>query len=229
MTRFSFKGDVTNGFGDKPRNFRVMAENQAGLEAWMGKLGNVVSDAMSVLQAAIAAPDGPEKSAAIETYFLTGPTPDSSDVLTIKNLLNKTLTGLKSGQFGVKIHDKVAMNQAKEAAFVRPVGTMLRRPDNPQKKPHHNIRTKADGTRDKVGAVHYSQRTLETGGPLVIRVMIHEATHKFCATRDFSYYSVPEGVQLKPMTKAEALNNADSYAMYAMAVGFASITPNVTW
>ena len=59
--------------------------------------------------------------------------------------------------------------------------------------------------------------------------MIHEATHKFCATRDHSYYSVPEGVQLKPMTKAEALNNADSYAMYAMAVGYPAITPNVTW
>lgn len=225
MTRFSFKDDVTHGFGDKPRNFRVMAENQAGLEAWMAKLGNVVTDAMSVLQAAIMAPDGPAKSAAIETYFLTDPTPDSADVLTIKNLLNKTLNGLKLGQFGVKIHDKVGMSKPNEVAFVRPVPTTQRRPE----KPHHNIRVDAEGMRQKVGAVHYSLATLEKGGALVTRVMIHEATHKFCATRDHSYYSVREGLQLKPMTKAEALNNADSYAMYAMAMGYGAITPTVGW
>ncbi len=224
MTRFSFKGDVTHGFGDGPRNFAVMAENQRGLDAWSARLGNVVTDAMSVLQAAIAAPEGPVRSSAMETYFLTGPTPDGADEKTVKTMLVNTLNGLKSGRFAVKVHDRAAMTQANAAAYVSSRDTLERRP----KKKHHTFRER-DEIRQRTGAIHYAQAALETGGAYVIRVMIHEATHKFANTRDFSYYSVPEGIQLKPMTKAEALNNADSYAMYAMAVGYGAISPTVNW
>jgi hypothetical protein len=47
-------------------------------------------------------------------------------------------------------------------------------------------------------------------------LVIHEASHKFCATRDHAY--VHQRNEYKTMTHAQALENADSYAFVALSL-----------
>lgn len=65
--------------------------------------------------------------------------------------------------------------------------------------------------------IHLNFDLLEGGDyfqscPLAIaRTLVHEASHKFCGTKDHAY-AYQEDEYLSVMSSAEALNNADSYA-----------------
>ena len=90
----------------------------------------------------------------------------------------------------------------------------------PISKPaYQNIRTSAyDGKKHRFGAIKIAQDVLDNKdlGPVVI---IHEATHKYAGTWDCWYYDARGEKVIKRhtrgyMVKANALQNADSYAWF---------------
>lgn len=68
----------------------------------------------------------------------------------------------------------------------------------------------------KRGSIHVEFNLLKQAlRPVVSMTIIHEASHKFCGTKDHAYAYDP---QYKRLTRAEAADNADSYAYFCWSL-----------
>lgn len=80
----------------------------------------------------------------------------------------------------------------------------------------HNFKNKIAGQLKpkRKGHIHLN---LNRGSSLAMaRTLLHEATHRFSGTADFSY--LWDAAKFNGLSKAEKINNADSYAHYAVSV-----------
>lgn len=75
-----------------------------------------------------------------------------------------------------------------------------------------------------VGDIHVTRDYIMNNRFQAVRVLIHEASHKFCQTDDFDEqgYMKADGSDFRApgITSAQCLNNADSYAYFCMALGY---------
>jgi hypothetical protein len=68
----------------------------------------------------------------------------------------------------------------------------------------------------KRGSIHIEFNLLKQAlRPVVSMTIIHEASHKFCGTKDHAYAYDPD---YKRLTKAQAADNADSYAYFCWSL-----------
>ncbi len=74
------------------------------------------------------------------------------------------------------------------------------------------------------GDIHVTRDYIMNNRFQAVRVLIHEATHKFAQTDDFDEqgYMEADGSDFREpgITSAQCLNNADSYAYFCMALGY---------
>ncbi|MFM9883260.1 MAG: hypothetical protein ACKVQT_09560 [Burkholderiales bacterium] len=165
----------------------------------------------------------------LHCYFMTpanGPTQGDFD--TIKSVLELTQAGLTSvGGVAVKISSgspgyvnvHVRGTSSLRAKLLgAPLATTM------FAKSGWTPGTKKDFGDVHRGSIHVSTGRLDTGTRLAAKTVIHEATHKFASTADFGEkgytydatgeYRTPNGET--PLTAAEALNNAESYARFVL-------------
>jgi hypothetical protein len=153
-------------------------------------------------------------------YFLTGNSgPSKSELAQMRSVVTATRTGL-SNDITLKVGSVIGRNGSD------PHGAVAYVVGNQGSKPHHTVVPSLGPTKhfwqsqpDKVrGAMKLRDKTLL--GPLGIVTLIHEATHKFAGTIDYSYFGddglTPES---KFTSREKALANADSYAFFVVNVG----------
>jgi hypothetical protein len=95
---------------------------------------------------------------------------------------------------------------------------------NDAKKQHRPLVKLGDGmanlpkkkTTYRMGHIHLNYDKMKSNPDKdVITTIIHEATHRFCGTCDFAYGTE---MRYQNLTDPERLNNADSHALFCMAV-----------
>ncbi len=161
-----------------------------------------------------------EVIAMAKRYFLTGNSgPSKSELAQMRFVVTATRTGLSS-DMTLKIGSSVGRNGSD------PHGAVANRVGNQGSKPHHTVVPDLGPTKhfwqnqpNRVqGAMRLNDKTLL--GPLGIVTLIHEATHKFAGTIDYSYF-LADGVtpESKFTSREKALANADSYAYFVINVG----------
>jgi hypothetical protein len=153
-------------------------------------------------------------------YFLTGNSgPSKSELAQMHFVVTATRTGL-SNDMTLKIGSVVARDESNAhgsvASFVGNQGT----------KPYHTVLPELGPTKHfwqkQPNTVNGAMKLRDSSllGPLGLITMIHEATHKFAGTIDYSYFSedglTPES---KFTNREKALANADSYAYFVINVG----------
>ena len=219
MTRFTFKGDVTWGWGANPRSATIMTQNEAGWEAYVAEAKDALSDSRKLLRSALAEVSGLWLSKDVvryaNRYFLTGEKGiDKKDLATIKSVITLTKNGLHGPTVGLKI--------AKTEPNINGKVVSRRRGDapTPSTKSYHNNATMLnDGRAWRQGAIHVTGDRLDQGR-LGIKTLVHEATHKYAGTDDYCYFE-DDGVTPSSAftSKERALRNADSYAWFVLKVG----------
>jgi len=217
MTRFTFKGDITWGRSSGGRSFEVAAQNQAGLDDFALKAGDAVKSAVQHLEATLSALSrarlGDELQFLANHYFLTGKTLNRVDAGWIKILLNQTLLGLTGGKLTLKIAATAAQDDPKTGGYVN----FSTRPAT--KLYHNQVFDLAKRRVETQGAIHITGARLNQG-ILGVKVLIHEASHKYAGTEDYVYFE-DEGqtVRGELKSKERALRNADGLAWFAIMVG----------
>jgi hypothetical protein len=68
----------------------------------------------------------------------------------------------------------------------------------------------------KRGDIHLDSDVIDKGPMFAALTLIHEGTHTFASTGDYCYVDEDNGQYEGPITKGEALNNADSYAYFVV-------------
>lgn len=217
MTRFAFKGDVTWGSGSDARSFEVMAQNRQGFDDFASKAGDAVQDGVRALENAVAALSraklGSEVQRYANRYFLTGEKLDKADADKIKVVLNMTLVGMKGGTLAFKI----AATQDDDKPGYR--GYVNGHKGASTRSYHNRIIDMDDDEEWRQGAIHITGERLDLGR-LGVKSVVHEATHKYAGTIDYCYFKDDGKTPKKSFdSKASALQNADSYAWFALKVG----------
>jgi hypothetical protein len=221
MTRFTDQQCVTSD------GQNLTFKTRPGLDlAAVAATPGLIEKAKESLQKTIQVLDGKTLSTDVKTlatrYFLTSKSgPSSGEITQIRLVLSRTLTGL-SGDLTIKIGKLVGSNDKDVHGSVRQIA------GSTAVKSYHNVVGEMGSNRffwqkPKNYVMHAMRIEDETLlGPVGLVTIIHEATHKFAGTNDYSYFR-RDGITPadKFTSKTKALENADSYAYFAVNVGAA--------
>ena len=217
-TRYTHTGSATVG----QSKLQVRTQHSAHTTKITQALVSEITKARQLLATTLAqlnAGLSPEAKKLAAHYFLTPPAgPSSKDLAFIKNIILLTSNGLGSDQT-IKVGETVA-----KPGDNRNLGGMVAYSRAAASKPHHSTVTDlGDGSKWRTGAMQIDQAGLLGGGDWPVCILVHEATHKYAGTGDYSYFDYSGDKPLATFTdRVQALQNADSYAWFVFKMGRAS-------
>lgn len=146
------------------------------------------------------------------------------DLRSILDILTKTRDGLRDNSELNKVYLFTAASKPKDKLAEDTLGMVKGYGVDNAAKQNRPLVKQADGmantpnnkTEYRQGHIHLNYDKMKSKSDKdVITTIIHEATHRFCGTCDFAYGFQPK---YQNLTDAERLNNADSHALFCMAV-----------
>lgn len=154
-------------------------------------------------------------------FFLQDPDPAALN--TVRAALSIIYTGV-AGSFGIKVRSlSDARGSVKpyypmfgDVSF-RAAGFSRRRFGECSRVNGMLWYDKDDDLLHSKGEIHLDLDIINEG-PDAVRTLIHEAGHKFANLWDMAYFNVQTQQFKKPITAADALRNADSYAHFVKRI-----------
>jgi hypothetical protein len=152
--------------------------------------------------------DANKLKTAMQLYFKS----DTAEAGTVQGILEITINGINNGKLSLKT-DNTSAHRFEKALGVD-------KGDVPYIEGY--VR---NGSGGKKGDIHVTRDYIMNNRYQAVRTFIHEATHRFANTDDFDEqgYMEADGSDFREpgITAAQCLRNADSYAYFCMAMGYA--------
>ncbi len=198
--------------------FHVQWAMLGGMDAHETDTASAVVEARKVLSYVKTGMDAGYKSftdsqqAYLDKYFVLGSErPSEADFDEITKVLLLTHNGMFAAGLKVKISNTAASGGFVTAGYVT-------RHKNPRSD--SVLKTRGNHAGMYSGNIHLHQSELNTPRSAV-RTIIHEATHRYAGTGDFGEQGYTDGslslnFRQAGLTNAQALNNAESYAAFAI-------------
>ncbi len=161
-----------------------------------------------------------DQKAVGDYYFqLGGGAPNGTEFDIIRQTLQMTSNGLFGGGLNVKVtvedtaNGYVGMHDGRFGILEK-----LREKTGGKSRwtPGTHIQAQGGPRLTKMGDIHLDSDAIDKSPAFAALTLIHEATHKFASTGDYRYVAESTGQYEGPITKAQALNNADSYAYFVV-------------